>query len=179
MNSFIYKGILVAVATFISGSALAQEKHSFSFSSEGAKSRYTQQMVIDVDDVPGHQVRVFEVQRVFAVDRRPVIDGEAIVEQWARGTSGYTTGVGPNSGFITWLTDKGEKVFLEFSAVAETQPTASGSKRGTAHGALRIVGGTGRFSKVRGIAFDLTEFDTDPTNGYNRGTTKGEYWFEQ
>jgi len=173
-----FTAILLALCAMgLAGQAMAQEKHPFAFSSEGAKSRYTQQMVIDVDDVAGHQVRVFEVQRIFVANHRPVIDGEAIVEQWSRGTSGYTSGVGPNSGFITWLTEKGEKVFAEFNGVADTQPTASGSKRGTAHGAIRIVGGTGRFSKVRGTGFDVTEFDTDPKDGYNRGTTKGEYWF--
>jgi len=179
MSRYILKGIVVALAAFIVCPAFAQEKHPFSISSEGAKSRYTQQMAIDVDDVGGHQVRVYEAQRVFAPDRRPVIDGDVIVEQWSRGTSSYTAGVGPNSGFLTWLTEKGDKVFLEFNGIADTKPTASGSKRGTSHATLRIVGGTGRFSKMRGTAIDLTEFDTDPKEGYNRGSMKGEYWFDK
>jgi hypothetical protein len=178
----IYKWEITAIllalcAMGLTGQAVAQEKHSFTISAEGAKGRYVRQMVIDVDDVAGHQVRVFEIQRTFATNQRPVIDGEAIVEQWVRGTSSYTAGVGPNSGFTTCVTEKGEKIFLEFNGVADAKPTASGARRGISNGAIKIVGGTGRFSKIRGTGFDVSEFDTDPKDGYNRSTTKGEYWF--
>jgi hypothetical protein len=175
----ICTAILATCAVGLTVQAVAQDKYSFSISSEGAKGRYVQQTVIDVDDVSGHQVRVFEVQHIYPANHRPTIDGDAIVEQWTRGTSSYTDGVGPNSGFMTWITEKGEKVFLEFNGVAESKATASGSKRGTAHGTRKIVGGTGRFSKMRGTGSEVTEFDTDPKDGYNRGTMKGEYWFAQ
>jgi hypothetical protein len=42
-----------------------------------------------------------------------------------------------------------------------------------------IVGGTGRFAKVRGVLTDVSHFDTDPKSGYNTLESKGEYWFEQ
>jgi len=46
-------------------------------SGEGVKSRYVQQQVIDVDDVPGHQVRVQETHREYPADRQVVVEGEA------------------------------------------------------------------------------------------------------
>jgi hypothetical protein len=61
--------------------------------------------------------------------------------------------------------------------MAETKPTATGSKRGTSHSVSKILGGSGRFAKLRGTAVEVTEFDTDPKSGYNRGNTRGEYWF--
>ena len=41
---------------------------------EQANARYTQQHTIDVGDVPGHQVRVFEVRRTYP-SNPPVING--------------------------------------------------------------------------------------------------------
>jgi hypothetical protein len=50
---------------------------------------------------------------------------------------------------------------------------------GTYHGTARITGGTGKFKGVRGTIVDLVEFNTDPAGGYNRASSKGEYWFQE
>jgi hypothetical protein len=163
----------------MAGQALAQEKRSFTLSSAGTKSQYVQQLAIDVDDVAGHQVRVYEIKRTFPVDGAPVIDGVRVVEQWSRGWSSYTSGVGPAMGFYTYVMENGEKIFLEFTAATEARISQSGSKHGSSHSAAKIVGGTGHFAKIRGTEVEVTEFDSDPTNGYNRGTGHGEYWFEK
>lgn len=167
------------LGALFSSAAWAQQKQPITMSSEGVKSRYVQQLAIDVDDVPGHQVRVLESQRTYPADRQPVIDGERIVEAWVRGFSNYTNGIGPAWGHVTWTTDKGSKIFIEYSGTSESQATETGSKRGTYHGTARIVGGTGRFAKIRGILVDVTKFDTDPKAGYNVADSRGEYWFEQ
>ena len=157
----------------------AQQKHPMSISSEGVKSRYVQQLALDVDDVPGHQVRVQESQRTFPADNQPLIDGERIVEWWGRGYSNYVGGIGPAWGYVTIITDQGNKVFLEYHGTSESVVTATGSKRGTYNGTSRFIGGTGRFSKIRGYLVDATRFDTDPKAGYNVGESRGEYWFDQ
>jgi len=174
--------VLVASGIFaalFSGSGFAQQKHPIAISGESAKSRYVQQLAIDVDDVPGHQVRVLENVRIFPADKQPIVDGERIVEWWGRGLSNYVGGVGPVWGYNTWITDKGNKIFFEFSGTSESQPTETGSKRGTYHGTSRFVGGTGRFSKIRGYLVEVTKFDTDPKAGYVVAESRGEYWFEQ
>ena len=94
MKTIPYRSVLFALSFFISSVVLAQEKHALVISAENVKSRYVKQLSIDVDDVAGHQVRVFEYQRVFPVDAQPVVDGEKIVEQWGRGFSNYANGVG-------------------------------------------------------------------------------------
>ena len=157
----------------------AQQKHPVSISSDGAKTRFIQQLAIDVDDNAGHQVRVFENHRIYAADRQATVAGERIVESFGRGLSDYIDGIGPVSGYITLVTDKGNKIFLEFSGSSETRPTDTGSKRGTYNGTARFVGGTGSFSNIRGYLVDSTKYDTDPKTGYNVGDFNGEYWFEQ
>ena len=182
MSKFMPQPLLLPVCMLValfSSTGWAQQKQSMTMSSEGVKSRYVQQQAIDVDDVPGHQVRVQETQRTYPPDRQPVIDGERIVEAWVRGFSNYTNGVGPAWGYGTWIMDSGNKVFIEYFGTSESQVTGTGSKRGTYHGTSRLVGGTGRFSKIRGVFVDETKFDTDPKAGYNVSDSRGEYWFEQ
>jgi len=177
------KAMFVVAAGILSflcpGILSAQQKHSITISSEGAKSRYVQQLALDVDDVPGHQVRVQESQRIFPAENSPTIDGEHIAEWWGRGYSNYVAGIGPAWGYVTIITDKANKIFLEFNGTSETRVTETGSKRGTYNGTSRFVGGTGRFAKIRGYLIEVTNFDTDPQAGYNTGDSRGEYWFEK
>lgn len=179
--SFAVLGIalLVLSSSFLSPPTWAQEKHPLKISSEGVKGHYVQQLFIDVDDVAAHQVRVMENQRVYPANNQPMVDGERIVVSWIRGFSNYTAGVGPAWGYNTYITDKGNKIFSEYSGSSESTTTETGSKRGTFHGTSRLVGGTGRFAKIRGVLVDVSEFDTDQKVGYNRGDSHGEYWFEE
>jgi hypothetical protein len=108
-----------------------------------------------------------------------MVDGEHVVEWWIRSFSNYTNGIGPSWGFQTWITEKGNKIFLETYGTSEAAATETGSKRGTYHGTSRIVGGTGRFSKIRGLLVDVSKFDTDQKVGYSLSDGRGEYWFEQ
>jgi hypothetical protein len=156
---------------------LAQERHTLVISAENVKSRYVQQMAIDVDDVAGHQVRVFEWQRIYPADAQPVIEGEKIVEQWGRGYSNYAGGVGPAWSYNTYITDKGNKIFGQSIGTSDTTVRANGSRYGSYHGTAQFVGGTGRFAKIRGSFVDVAEFDTDPSTGFTRNTSRGEYWF--
>jgi hypothetical protein len=182
MNSNIHtirvlKVTLAASLFVFAGLAVAQQKHPISISSEGAKTRFVQQLAIDVDDLPGHQVRTFENHRIYATDNPTMVAGERIVESFGRGLSNYVAGIGPVSGYTTLVTDKGNKIFLEFSGSSETRPTETGSKRGTYRGTARFVGGTGQFMNIRGYLVEEAKYDTDPETGYNFGEFSGEYWF--
>jgi hypothetical protein len=57
-----------------------------------------QQHAIDVGDVPGHQVRVYEVHSTYPSDA-PVYNGVKVKESWNRSLSDYTDG----SGRFLWL----------------------------------------------------------------------------
>ena len=43
----------------------AQEKFPINTTSEGQTSKYIQQYKVEVGDVPGHQVRIQETQRIY------------------------------------------------------------------------------------------------------------------
>jgi hypothetical protein len=176
LPAFIALLVLIALMT-VATVASAQQKSAISTTGEGVKSRYVQQHIIDVDDVPGHQIRIQETQRINPGSGHS-IDGVRITEEWVRGFSNYINGSGPAWGHVTWIMEDGSKILLEYTGTSETQQTASGSRRGTYHGVSRITGGTNRFAKIRGRTVDVAEFDTDPSKGYNRVSSNGEYWFE-
>jgi hypothetical protein len=76
--------------------AVAQQKQRISYNVSAENSKYTQQHVIDVGDVPGHQVRVYEIYRSFP-NNAPVINGLKVKETWTRATSDYTDGNGTST----------------------------------------------------------------------------------
>lgn len=68
--------------------AIAQQKHHISYDTPATQTIYTQQHVIDVGDIPGHQARLFEIRRTYG-DDAPLINGSRLKEQWTRGMSDY------------------------------------------------------------------------------------------
>src|SRR5262249_22783592 len=84
------------------GGALAQEKQQVSFKLSAENSKYTQQHVIDVGDVSGHQVRIFEIHRTYP-NNAPMINGVKLKETWNRGLTDYTDGNGPNIGYSVFV----------------------------------------------------------------------------
>jgi len=153
----------------------AQQKYLYNYSSPPDSSRYVHDYSIEVDDVPGHKVRIVEIQRSFVKDP-PTILGTKIVETWFRGFTDYRDGAGPGHGYETWTLEDGNKVFLESVFASVSEPTASGYRRGEAYATARFVGGTGKFAFIQGTLTSKTEFDNDPNAGYNRPSTRGEYW---
>src|SRR5712691_12254624 len=79
---------------------LAQQRLVFKVSAENTK--YTQQHTINVGDVSGHQVRVFEIHRTYP-NNAPVINGMKIVESWTRGVSDYTSNNGEGTTFGVYV----------------------------------------------------------------------------
>jgi hypothetical protein len=168
----------VALTLLCTGIASAQQKYQYNHSAAPQSSRYVQQHIIDVGDIPGHQVRILEVQRVYE-SNHPVVMGTKVVESWTRGFSDYVNGVGPAHGYDTWILEDGSRIFLEWRGTSYTESTPTGSRKGTFHGTSRFISGTGKFATIRGAITDATEFDTDPKTGYNRPASRGEYWFEK
>src|ERR1700737_1047678 len=66
----------------------AQERCKVSEGAPAAKSNYTQQQVLDVGEVSGHQIRVFELHRTYANDK-PNCEHLKRTESWTRGYSAY------------------------------------------------------------------------------------------
>jgi hypothetical protein len=157
----------MAMLSLAATDALAQESQRVFFAARAENTKYTQQHVIEVGDVPGHHVRLFEIRRTFPNDP-PIIGGLALKEEWFRGTSDYTDNNGPASFYGVYVLENGDKFF--------TYSTAISRKAGAGLSAVtvgRITGGTGKFANMRGTVYTVRT--ADPAAGINEGQTEIEY----
>ena len=157
--------LVVAVPT---DNVLAQQKQQLSFKTSAENTKYTQQHLIDVGDVPGHQVRVYELHCTFP-NNAPVMNGVAIKEQWTRAISDYTDNNGPGTTYGVYVLENGDKFFTRSVLVAQS----TGSGKLTANTVGQITGGTGKFAGIQGIV--RTVNTADPKAGVNEGQTDIEY----
>ncbi len=174
LAAFFLSVVTFFAALTVADIAWAQERQKLVTGASAAQSKYVQQHMIDVGDVPGHQVRIYEIQRV---GPEAEFSGVKSRESWSRGFSDYTNSTGSTSGYGEWILEDGSKVFNRFSGTSQTVIGADGKKKGTYHGVTQITGGTGKFVNIRGFIRDMTKFDA--AAGYNEGSGEGEYWFEQ
>ena len=150
---------------------LAQEHLTFRVTAENTK--YTQQHTIDVDDVVGHQVRAFEIKRVYPANA-PVIAGIRIVESWTRGVSDYTNDGGEATTYSIYVLENGDKFFTRGSLVAIQGPEARNLMATTAG---PIIGGTGKLARINGMARMITS--ASPQTGMNETQVEIDYWLLQ
>ncbi|ACL62409.1 hypothetical protein Mnod_8254 (plasmid) [Methylobacterium nodulans ORS 2060] len=147
-----------------------------SWEASAANSTYTKQQVLDVGDVPGHQLRIYELHRTFPSDK-PNCEGLKRVEQWSRGLTDYTDGNGSLSGYTVTILENGDKIFGKVSGTSQTTTNSDGSKTSTFTGVVTYTGGTGKYQRVRGIQRDIIAFDLE--KNFNQQRAEAEYWFEK
>jgi hypothetical protein len=154
----------------------AQDKRKYSFKTPPGVSKYTQQHVIDVADVPGHQIRIYEIHTKYTSEA-PSFDGVKVVEAWARGSSDYTNGSGGAKNYGILLLENGDKIFLRTEILTQAVVTPDGSRKSKFSTVAALTGGTGKFQGIRGTlnGSGATDFKT----GTSDVVTEGEYWFEQ
>src|SRR5262245_58051253 len=87
-------------------------RQQVAFTVDAANSKYTQQHVIDVGDVPGHQVRLFEIHRTYPKNP-PVINGLKIAESWTRGLSDFTNNTGASIVYHEYIAENGDRFFIQ------------------------------------------------------------------
>jgi hypothetical protein len=170
MLSLTAFGLIGLCAT---AAAAAQETQTVSFKVPAENAKYIQQLFIDVGDVPGHQVRVFEL-RWSIPSNSPVINGVKLTGFTARATTDYTTGNGAGTGYIAFEMENGDKFFSRITIVAQN---AGSSGKSTATTVGPITGGTGKFSGIRGIFRQVATFD--PKTGFNEAQSDIEYRMEK
>jgi hypothetical protein len=151
--------------------ACAQERLVFKVAAENTK--YTQQHEIDVGDVPGHQVRLFEIHRTYP-GNAPAISGLKIVESWTRGISDYTNNNGEAMTYGIYVLENGDKFFTRGSLVSVQSPEATNL---TATTVGPITGGTGKLVRINGMA--RTSTSANPKTGVNEMQVDLEYWLPQ
>ena len=159
---------LMCFAVAATNEVLAQQQLVFDVSAEHTK--YTQQYTIDVGDVSGHQVRLLEIHRVFP-SNAPVINGMKIIESWTRGTSDYTNYNGEARSYTVYVLENADKFFTRGTLIAVQSPE-EGNLTATTVGP--ITGGTGKLSKINGMARSSTK--ANPKTGLNETHVEIEYW---
>ena len=172
------------------------QKQKFSFRAPPNTGKYTQQHIIEVGDVPGHQLRVLELQRTFTAastagaandagsanasmsgpTTAPIFNGVRATEMWARGLSDYTNATGRVSGYYVFMMENGDKVFAHYDGLALTP--AGGQTNATY--VATLTGGTGKFKDIRGVmrGTGVVSF-TAGKAGSIETQWEGEYWMER
>lgn len=82
-------------------------------------TKYTQQLALDVGDMPGHQIRVYELRRVYPNDK-PNCEGLKRVESWSYGYSDYVDRNAPYREYMVTTLENGDKIFSEFTGTSQT-----------------------------------------------------------
>lgn len=165
-----------ALATLAAFPVSAQERCRLSWEIPPADSTYTRQHAIDVGDVSGHQVRIFEAHRRFPNDK-PNCEGLRRTDSWVRASSDYIDRNGSVSGYLTIVLENGDKIFGRMSGTSQTSTNPDGSQRSVATTVTTYTGGTGRYQGVRGVQRESIIFD--PGRNFTQVQAEAEYWFER
>ena len=154
------------------------ERQRISYRALAGNTKYTQQHLIEVGDAPGHQVRVFEINRTFpsGTGDAPSFNGIRVTEQWVRSLSDYVEANGRVFGYFVYDMENGDKVFGRYDGI--TQTAAPGKT--TTPTIITLTGGTGKFKDLRGLlrSTNVSNF----VNGRavsNETQYEGEYWLER
>jgi hypothetical protein len=156
--------------------AVAQEKFKFSFKAPPGTTRYAETHVMEVGDMPGHQVRLAEVQTKYSGDA-PSYDGVKVVSIRTVLVSDYTDGSGRASSYGVQTLETGERIFLRTDILTHSSAGADGKRSMNYSSVATITGGTGRFRGIRGTL--RSAGGTDLKTGTSGVQTEGEYWFEK
>lgn len=154
------------------GDALAQQKQRVSFKSLPENTKYPQQNVIEVGDVPNHFVRVYEIHRTFP-SNPPMINGVALKEQFTRGISDQIDNNGANTNYGVYVLVNGDKFFTRTTTVAQNNGPGKSSNVSAGY----IVGGTGKLAGIKGVLRSTGR--AEPKAGINENQTEIEYWIEK
>jgi hypothetical protein len=131
---------------------------------------------MDVGDMPGHQVRIAEVQSKFG-DDAPVYDGVKVKEARSVLVSDYVAGTGNAFLHTVSSLENGDRIYSHADIMARTTVDADGGRKTSYTSVTRLTGGTGKFRGIRGTLFTTGFSDMKTQTSGNQ--TEGEYWFEQ
>jgi hypothetical protein len=167
--------LISANAFFATSDAWAQQKYTIS-RAPSSDSQYLQQHAIDVDDRPGHQVRVYEIHFDYP-NKDLAFAGIKVKESLSRGMSDYVNFSGPFTTYAVYTLEDGNKVFSRITGTSQSATNAEGSRVVKFSYVENFVGGTGKFKGIRGQMLGSGEraaVAKSLTQQYS-----GEYWIEE
>jgi hypothetical protein len=167
-RSTVVTAALLCLTVALPGNVLAQEKQQVSFKTSAENSKFTQQLTIEVGDMPNHVVRVFEIRSTFP-NSPPVINGLKLVEQWDRGFGDRIDGSGPATIYTAYVMENGDKFFTRNIGVVQN---TAGKLTNTIVG--NITGGTGKLAGIQGNTRAVANFNY--STGFVENQIEIEYW---
>ena len=168
--------VVTLLASLLTRVAIAEEKCKMASYVPASDSEYTQQYVIDVGDMEGHQIRILEVHNYYE-DAVENCEGLKEVERMIWGISDYTNGKGRSWGYQTLIFDNGDKTDARYTGISLRLSVPEGQATRIFNGTLTFTGGTGVYSGVRGTGVERARFD--PETGYLESSIVYEYWIEK
>jgi hypothetical protein len=152
----------------------AQQKNKISFEVPAENSKYTQNLSLDVGDMQGHQIRIFEIHRTLPKDG-PRFAGVRLTEFWSRGEADAVDGNGSVFSYLVYKLENGDEIFGKLTG---TEQRAGPQSEGRSSVVCNIIltGGTGEFLGIHGLLHFTSVGDT--ATGFNKSKTEGEYWID-
>jgi len=129
----------------------AWEKRKISYKWSAENDKYTQQHAIDIGDVPGHQIRIYQIHRAWP-NTPPEFNGVRVKEEWLSAVSDYIDINGHSQGYSHYVLENGDEIFARFDGTSETIANPDGSKKSTFTSVVTLTNGTGEFRGIQGIA---------------------------
>lgn len=163
--------VLLGVSAFATSSeGWSQQK--FPLKETDSEGGYVQEHPIDAGDIPGHQVRTYQLK--FSYPKKDLVFlGVPVKESFVAGISDYINGNGPFTTYDVFILEDGNKIYAR--GTGTTQSEANGARKFSY--VDNFTGGTGKFKGIRGQLRGsgeraagskvLTESDS------------GEYWIEE
>ena len=181
MKAILFQGFRVLLVTtgalLMVTSADAQEKQKLSFKLPPGVTQYTQRHVLDVGDVPGHQVTLVELHSKYTNEAPGAVFGglKEVEDTWPL-QADIVNGTGRVWGYGVYLLENGDKIFARSESVLHTTVAPEGAKKSSTTTVITLIGGTGKFKGIRGTLKATTS--TDFKTGLGEAVAEGEYWIE-
>ena len=151
-------------------SGLGSQKYTIT-QPPNSTSRFTKEHIIEVGDVPGHTLRVYEVRNEYP-QRDFSLAGIEVKELVSDGVSDHVKGSGSFTAYNVLTLVDGNKVFVHV-----TGTTQSDSAGGRSTSVENFVGGTGKFKGIRGQMRNTLR--RAPGSNALTVEVNGEYWIEE
>lgn len=152
-----------------------QERTKIFYEVSGENSKYTLLQMLDVEDIPGHSLALYELHRTFP-NGALIFAGLSATEQWLRGTVDTVEGNGTVIGYGFYNLENGDKVCGRFDGISQSATGQSQDIR-IVMGSTVLTGGTGKMRGIRGILHFVTK--TDVSKSLSESKCEGEYWMEK
>ena len=166
---------ILATALFLTPVS-AQERCKVNDTGADSTTKYVQQHMMDVGDVPGHQIRIAQLHTTFTAPK-PNCEGLKPTESENYISTDYTDRNGNLHGYLVTTYDNGDKIFQRQEGTSQTVTNADGTKSSTLYAVVKYVGGTGKYKSIQGLARTIAAFD--PVKNHVDAHTEGEYWIEK